>query len=677
MLHTDNCPILSGPGLLPVNCSVVGTNDRNFTSTGCDNTVCNGCSEDENVSCCCQPSNMTSFQFQCVGSEVRRRLQPDFCTCQPCADVTVQLAIQVISSSDSSILRNAKVNIFNSAVNRSLPIDSAGFFNTFRSVNERTVQVNVTEPGHFPQSFDVEIIPPGPLQIFVILSAAVVQDLGTNNKTLNFSVSAVADVTIPPNSVVTSTNETFTGSVTVRISSFSNNQSSSYSDDFPPQVTTQDASSGAVIFYATSIVARAVLTDQDGNPLSTTSSLNVSVDLSQFNVSSGGTITFLIYNDNNNTWSELPTVTTTPTVKRQANRGTVTAMLPRGRADAVWAAGVGFNSDNSSRICYLQVRAFQRDNELSGVTVSVEQFTDEVGYFRNTEETGNNELPSNVACLEVLCGAVSLGRVTAESNQATLTPRASQPAGVSITGDTINFTRSTEVSDPSPFYSNQELCVSASANVDGSFVSFELPVEPPSSDIPPEEPVTEYWFIRVQALSCEGSMDRITTASVDPNTNIPSTASSVVPATGETVNVFTTTSCGNNPVVRHTICIEAFTDSRVTVQAEEAEENRLCRVSELTNVLNNSLLTRNDGSVVIDLPVQGNNTDGNEMAGLYRADSRLAAMDNCLSATVSQTFQGLFAQFECFERKLMLILKTCSNITTLSFHLQVHQIQWK
>ena len=614
---------------------------------------------------------MTSFTFTCEGAEPRGFSQPDVCSCQPCDNVFVLLTFQVISSADGNILNNAMVNITDSQSTVPLNIDNAGFFNTFREVMERTIEVTSSAPGHLTQALNITILPPGPIQVVVILAAAVEESLGGNvDRPLSFDVGQLVMVGIPENTVV-SLGELFEGNVTVRTIFFAMEQST-FSSEFPSEVTVN--SGGALTFYTTRVLARTELLNENGDTLNISRSLSLNVNFSQFDPASGDTVTLLLYDESLDTWVEQSTFNITPITpvagKRQAGEMSGAALLPS--TDTFWAIALPVEQTD---ICYLQVRTFEGEDALNGVTVSVEQFINQLGdpfFFRSVGETDDGSGPvGHSACVEVLCGSVTTGTISAAFNLDTLAPSATQPNGLTINGSAVIFTSSTEGSPPSPFYRLREECIAADAN---TFVQFDVELEPPSSNIPPVEVPTEFWFVRAEVLGCFDS-NRVSTISVNPTSGQASVFTTTVTETNDIVNIPTTISPGacNDQVTRRIACVEAYSNSVVTLQAELNRANTvsgdLCFLSELTDLLNNSVtrgVVRTDTTAVLNLTTI---TNGNTTAGLYFGDNRFATLDECLNPSSTD---GIFAQFECFERKLKYF--HVNNLWLIFSPLQIQQI---
>ena len=643
-----DCPIQTGLGFLPVGCELTDTpGTRNFTATACDNTVCNQCTEDASVVCCCSTSSVTSLEFMCEGESPRTFFQPDQCTCQPCEDMVVQLVFQVLSSSDGQVASDAQLTVTDSTASSpsSLIMDSAGFFSTFREVRVGTARITASALNHETQEFDITILPPGPLQFTVTLSAFTETVLSISpNMSTDFSVDGGVDVTIPASSVLDANNKTFTGTVVVRTVTFSVNQTT-YSDDLPSEITTM-SDTGEEVFYETRVLARTQLVDENGTALSVRESLSLSVDLSGFD--NNTVVTVLLYDGDAGTWTVLESFTVGSSVSRRKRQGNGNGITP----NSFWAVATALNP---SQICYFQVRTFERNIALSGVTVSSQQVRDG-SFFRRTGLTdGSNGPVTHSACIEVLCDTP--GTIEAEFNSANIVPMGTQPSGITISGNTITFNTTTEGGPSTPFYNTEPQCGAPGST---TFVSFEVPLEDPPSDIPPEVPTEEFWFIRAEVLSCFDS-NMVTTESVADG--VPSVASVELQGsvTSEVVNIPTVVSPGvcNGRVTRRTVCIQAYANSTVTLQVEPHPDNTeigpLCYLSEFTAGLGNSA-TRSNNSAQLDLTTL---TDGNPMAGLYFGDIEFVTRDQCQNPSsddLNSPLRGFFAQFECFERKFINIL---------------------
>ena len=631
---------------MPVDCELTDTGARNFISTACDNTVCDQCTEDPNITCCCSASSLRSFEFMCEGESPRMFSQPDQCTCQPCEDVVVQLVFQVLSSTDGQVASDAQLNITDSTSSSplSLTMDSAGFFSTFRQVNVGTVTITASAPDHADQELVVTILPPGPLQFTVTLSAVTVVELGSNvNMSLDFAVDGGVDVTIPEGSVVTSDNQTYTGPVIVRTVTFTANQAT-YSDDVPSEITTM-SEGGDEVFYETRVLVRTQLVDDQGNPLSVRESLSLSVDLSGFD--NNTVVTVLLYDGDTGTWSVLDSFTVGSESRRKRQNGNGNGNeVALENPNTFWAVATALNT---SQICYLQVRTFERDNGLSGATISIQQVRDG-SFFRRTGVTDGNTGPvGHSVCIEVLCDTP--GTVEAEFNSASIEPRDTQPSGITISGNTITFNETGRDSS-TPFYSSEAECGAPGSN---TFVSFEVPLDDPPSYIPPEVTTQEFWYIRAEVLSCFDS-NMVTTRNVDTEGQTSIASAQVLGlATSQVVNIPAVVSpevC-NGQVTRRTVCIEAYANSMVTLEVQPHPNNTeigpSCYLSELTNLTDSA--TRTETSALLDLTTL---TSGNPMAGLYFGDTDFITQDQCQNPSsddLDNPLQGLFAQFECFERK--------------------------
>ena len=630
-------------GVLPPGCSLTDTGASNFTTMACDYTVCDQCTGDPSVICCCGASRVTSFEFMCDGENPRTFFQPDQCTCQPCEDVVVELVFQVLSSTDGQVASGAQLIVTDSTTSSpsSLTMNSAGFFSTSREVNVGMATITASAPDHADRGFVITILPPGPLQFTVTLSAVTVIEFSSNvNMSLDFAVDGGVDVTIPAGSVVTDDNQTYMGPVIVRTVTFTANQTT-YSDDLPSEITTM-SDEGDEVFYETRVLVRTQLVDDQGNPLSVRESLSLNVDLSGFD--NNTVVTVLLYDGDTGTWSVLDSFTVGSESRRKRQNGNGNGNeVALENPNTFWAVATALNT---SQICYLQVRTFERDDGLSGATISIQQVRDG-SFFRRTGVTDGNTGPvGHSVCIEVLCDTP--GTVVAEFNFASIQPRDTQTSGITISGNTITF-NDTERSSSTPFYNNGAGCGMPSST---TFVSF---VDNPPSDIPPEDTTQEFWFIRAEVLSCFDS-NIVTTRNVDTEgqTSIASAQVSGS-ATSQVVNIPAVVSpevC-NGQVTRRTVCIQACADSMVTLEVQPHPNNTeigpSCYLSELTNLTDSA--TRTETSALLDLTTL---TSGNPKAGLYFGDIDFITQDQCQNPSsddLDNPLQGLFAQFECFERK--------------------------
>ena len=641
-------------GVLPPGCSLTDTGASNFTTMACDNTVCDQCTGDPSVICCCSASSETSLEFMCDGENPRTFFQPDQCTCQPCEDVVVELVFQVLSSTDGQVASGAQLIVTDSTTSSpsSLTMNSAGFFSTSREVNVGMATITALAPDHADREFVITILPPGPLQFTVTLSAVTVIEFSSNvNMSLDFAVDGGVDVTIPAGSVVTDDNQTYTGPVFVRTVTFTANQTT-YSDDLPSEITTM-SDEGDEVFYETRVLVSTQLVDDQGDPLSVRESLSLSVDLSGFD--NNTVVTVLLYDGDAGTWSVLDSFTVGSESRRKRQNGNGNG---NGNGNEValedpntfWAVATALNP---SQICYLQVRTFERDDGLSGATISIQQVRDG-SFFRRTGVTDGSTGPvGHSVCIEVLCDTP--GTVEAEFNSASIEPRDTQPSGITISGNTITFNETGRDSS-TPFYSSEAGCGAPGSN---TFVSFEVPLDDPSSDIPPEVITQEFWFIRAEVLSCFDS-NMVTTRNVDSQSVSIASEPVLGSATSQVVNIPAVVSpevC-NGRVTRRTVCIEAYANSMVTLEVQPHPDNTeigpLCYLSELTSLTDSA--TRTETSAQLDLTTL---SGGNPMAGLYFGDIDFVTRDQCQNPSsddLDNPLRGFFAQFECFERKFITIL---------------------
>ena len=649
------CDIGITEGFLPADCALSGTDGlRMINRTACDNTLCTSqfgvCDGTSGTLCCCQDdiARVTSFNFTCEASNLRTIFQPEQCTCRPCGDLNVTLIFIISSGTDNSAIMGAEIVINGSST---LVTDDVGIANTNRPVSDEQVSVVITAGNHSSIMVTVEILPPGPTVINVVLSPVVRESLGSSSDNLTVPISDIATVDIPANSVVNTDGTPFTGNVTAEINIFTAGSDDSYSDSFPPEIVTEQVG-GSTVFYQSLVLARTELLDDDGNSLDVDPDRPVTVVLTldlfdQTDV----TLLLLLFNDTTGLWTIGGNFTFTDDVskKRQAQRqvsGAVT--IPNARQ--LWSVSRPIQAND---IVYLQVRVSE---DTTGATIDVE-FPNDSEFFRSSATTGDGSGPlGNSVCIEVRRGVGGNGAIQGRFNEATLTPSGVQPDRffVEESTNTITFTGSTM---GSAFYSTQTDCMDAA---DGLFVSFEPLVDPnPPIVIPPEEEDTGqgFWFIQVQVLSCfdsnsvtAASVNNRSQASVDTDTATSTSGAPIVPIPTD-INP----SMCTGRVTARTVCLQA--DTRVTIQAEQNTENAangdLCYLREVSDQVNSDLLTANIFNVTLDL----NNTllQGNDPSqGIYfDATSREVALLRCTN-NIGQPVPlgGSFVQFECFERKL-------------------------
>ena len=631
-----------------------------FNNTACDNTlcisdfgICDGTNED--IQCCCQDDAITSFSFTCPASNPRTIFQPASCSCQPCGNLSVTLIFVVTSGSNGSAIMGAEVVINNGST--PLVTDDIGIANANRLVSDMQVSVVVTADNHADAEFTVEILPPGPTIIDVVLSPEEQQFLGSSRDNLTIPIGSVAIVDVPANTIVDGNGNMFDGNVTVQTVFFAVDEIDSYSDTFPSEIVTEQ--DGNTIFYQSRVIARMRLFDENDTQLNINpdSPVNVVLNFSLFDQSQNLILSLLLFDDVTGSWSIHSnfTTTTATTTKRQTIDLT-TATGPLSNSQLFWAVGLPVTSND---IVYLQVR-INSENSLLDATIDVEQFTDTLGqlfFFRSSATIRDGSGPIiNFLCIQVLRSNSGNGTIQATFEEGTITPSVVQPTGftVAIVDAAVRFTGSTQGTTGGPFYNTQSECMAAA---DSSFVSFEPLVPSPTIDIPPVDLPPGFWYIQAQILSCFDS-SRASTISVDIDNQQASiftrTATTIPGAPTVSISTNISPSICTGRVTARTVCLQAFPNTSITVQVDTANGN-LCYLRAVSNQADPVLLETTDFKVELSLSAIENTPLVNDPGlGIYfDADNNDVALIRCLNSVNRPVpLGGSFAQFECFERKL-------------------------
>jgi len=534
----------------------------------------------------------------------------------------------------------------------SLPLtNDLGIVTTNRPVSDVQVSVEVAAVNHSSIILTVDILPPGPTISNVILSPVEQQPLGSSGDNLTISISPIATVDIPANSIVTSDGTAFNGSVTAEINIFTADGDDTYSDSFPPEIVTEEED--GMVFYQSLVLARTELQDEDGNVLDVDSSSPVTVVLTlDIDQPDNVTVLLLLFNDTTGLWVVHSnfTFTAASSKKRQAARS-VTGAVELPNASQLFSICLPIQSNN---IIYLQVRV---SVDTPGATIEVE-FPSNEAFFRSSATAGDGSGPfDNSVCIEVRRGIVNNGEIQGTFNGATLTPSFNQPDGFTVEGNTVSFTGNAM---GSPFYPTQSDCM-ADDGEDASFVSFEpLVSRDPPFNIPPEvdDPDQGFWYIQAQVLSCFDS-NLVTAVSsgtdfgVSVSTSI-ATATSGAPIVSIPTDINPSICTGT--VTARTVCLQVYPNTNITVQAEQNMANTangdMCYLRAVSDQIDPALLTTDSFTVTIDL---GNTLmDNDPSQGIYfDPDSNDVASLRCIN-NIDQPVPlgGSFVKFECFEREL-------------------------
>jgi len=576
--------------------------------------------------------------------------QPERCSCQPCGDFNVTLIFIISSGTNNNPIVGANVMINDELP--SLETNDVGIANTNRPVSDVQVSVVISAENHSDIMLNVEILPPGPIIINVILSPVVREVLGSSTEDLVVPINSMTEVDIPANSIVTSDGTPFNGSVTAEINIFTANTEDTYSDSFPPEVVTEEE--GSTVFYQPLVLARTELLDDAGETLDVDPANPVTVVLTIDLVETDDvTVLLLLFNDTTGLWVVHSnfTFTLASGKKRQAPVMAVTGSVEIPNANQLWSVCLPVPANN---IIYLQVRVSVFD---TGAIIDVE-FPNNVAFFRSSATTGVDSGPlDNSVCIEVRQGVVNNGAIQGTFNGATLTPSVVQPDGFTVEGNAVTFTGNAM---GSPFYATLSDCIADDGD-DASFVSFEpLVSRNPQIDIPPPEVDDDlgYWYIQAQVLSCFDS-NRVIAASIDTNsvasfTSRTATATLGAPIVSIPADINPSDCTG--AVTARTVCLQVYPNSTVTVEAEQNAANPvngdLCYVRAVSDEVDSNLLTIDSFNVTLDL---GENfQDNNPRQGIYfDADSNDVAFIRCTN-NINQPVPlgGSFVQFECFEREL-------------------------
>ena len=654
----EQCNVPFAQGLLPADCEIVGgTGGMVFNNTACDNTLCTSdtgeCNANSDTRCCCQVQSSTSFSFQCPTSDIRTIVQPTSCTCRPCEDLNVTLIFAVTSGSNGSSLMGASVEINDGA--SSLVTNNIGTASIAWPVNDEQVSVVVSADNHLNTTFTVLILPPGPSVINVVLPPVTMQLLGSGAENLTIPIGSVAIVDVPANTIVDGSGNMFDGNVTVQTVFFAVDGSNSYSNIFPREVAIDQGTS--TTFYQSRVIARTLLFDGNGAALSVNPDTPFTVVLNFTLFDENMTLSLLLFNDQTGSWtvdSNFTTNQATPTMKRQVVDPT-TAAGQLSNSQLIWAVGLPIDSSN---IVYLQVRINSQDTVAA--TIDVEQVTDTLGeqfFFRSSRSTGDGSGPiTNSLCIEVLLTDSGNGTIQATTDQGTISPSMTQPTGFTITpaDNTVAFMGS---STGGPIYTTAEECMQAG---NGEFVSFEPPVAPPTPDLPPETTAPGFWYIQVQVLSCFDSNRASTISVANQQASIITRTATAIPGTpivpiSTDVNPLNCT----GTVTARTVCLQAFPNTEVTIQAELNAANPIdgdfCYLRAVSDQIEPARLQTTDFKVQFDFADVENTSQVNDPSlGIYfDADSNDVALMQCLSSVNQPVpLEGSFVRFECFERKL-------------------------
>ena len=577
---------------------------------------------------------------------------PQTCSCQPCGNVTIDVVVTVTSSTDGSPVMGAMVDYaIAGGTIFSTMTDSLGMFTITATVSDGDVSFNIIAANHMPVVRQVDLIPPGPLMISVVLLSR------STNSGPSAMVGSIA--TVEYSMIMTTDGAPFEGDVRVVTSYIAAEMRYSFNTSLSPPIVISDGVSNT--YYAVRLIAETTLVSDNDMPLTAS---DVVVETTFFTNGTEGpdntTFSLLTYNDN---WMIDSSVTITPGDGNEVN---ATATLSN--SEVPWAIGIPVPTEE---ICYVQVRTFRRDdNPLSGVEVEVLQLFEQFGrmfFFRY-----NNTTVDGSVCLPVICARAN-GATIRALYHVYLNASTMQPMGFYPDSQVVNINTTTN-STSGPLFSSQDACMTSGAQ----YARFDLPIaNRPPTDIVRTDNTDGFAFLRVSWHDCFDH-NRVSTISVDPTTNnILAIYSSVVTESGEINNGIIedlTTSgrmaikCTDGPmdaITARTACIQVAVTSasNVILQVElnpdsdmYTMDNELCSLNDTISSFMAS--DASDNRLRIDLsntlsmypPDVGMNLITLNNMGIYFDPmSANVAYDQCVNSNVTSEAQlsGSIAIFDC------------------------------
>ena len=640
-----------------------GCMNESFTSQICSQVPCTTATGDCSAGgCCYREASSNEISISCQRYNPLILSQPQTCLCLPCDDITIDVIVTVTSSADGNPVMMAMVDY---AIVGDTPTstmtDSLGMFTISATVSDIAVSFNISEANHVPEIHQpVDLIPPGPLRISIVLLSHTIVDQGPVSP--SSSIVRIGDIAnFTYDSVTTTDDQPFMGNVKSLTSYIADEMPHSFDASLPPSIVTNDNT-----FYAVRLIAQTRLRDDSDTILSTTSGI-VQTTLT-LQGPEENTFVLLTFNNNLGEWENVSPLMIMPPMP---NNEAVTAGAILPDSELQWAIG---NPIPTDEICYVQVRSFRRDNNpLSGVDVEVLQLYDQFGamfFFRSTGITGDGSVSTvgHAACLPVLCGQENKGRIRALYH-VYLDAYPMQPTGLYPAGQAVNI-NTTNSSTSGPLFPSQDECSMAS---DGQYARFDLPIaNPPPTDIEPANNDDGFVFLRVSWYDCF-EYNRVSTISVDSSTNdILAIYSSVVTESGEINSVaiydmsgHMPVTCANgamNNVTARTACIQVEPNSSVTLQVELNPDSSLYNMSNELCSLNKTIgslmeLDASDNRLRFDLggilPTTVSAMDMttlNDMGIYFDQKSANVTYNQCMNPTVGSGAQlsGSIAIFSCY-----------------------------
>ena len=644
-----------------------GCVNESFASQSCSQVPCTTATGDCSAGgCCYREASSSNISIVCPPYNPLILRQPQTCSCLPCDDITIDVIVTVTSSTDGSPVMGAMVDYSTlDGTPNSIMTDILGMFTITATVSDVAISFNITENNHRREEHQpVDLIPPGPLRINIVLLSSTITDQGPLSPS-SPSIIRVGDIAnVTYDSVMTTDNQPFMGSIISSASYIAAEMPLSFDTSLPPPVITIGDT-----FYAVRLIAATTLSDDDIDMMRLTASGVVQTTLT-LQGPEDNTFSLLTFDNTLGEWMSASSLMIMPSTP---NNEEVIAGAMLQDTELLWAIG---NPISSEQICYVQVRAFRRDNNpLSGVEVEVLQFFEQFGatfFFRSTSITGDGSVSTvdHAACLPVLCGQENDGRIRALYH-VYLDAYPMQPTGLYPAGQAVNI-NITNSSTSGPLFPSQAECSMAS---DGQYVRFDLPIaNPPPTDIEAADDDEGFVFLRVSWHDCF-DYNRVSTISIDSFTNdILAIYSSVVTESGEIndgeIDDMTTSgglpiNCADgamNNVTARTACIQVEPYSNVTLQVELNPEsslytmnNELCSLNQTIGSLmdfdaSDDRLRFNLGDILSRTVPAMNTTALNNMGIYFDQNSANIAYNQCMNPTDSNAAQlgGSIAIFSCY-----------------------------
>ena len=645
---------------LPAGCANATFDSQTCSQVPCT-TATGDCTAGNGAQCCYREASSSDISIVCRPYNPLTLSQPQTCSCQPCGNIAIDVIVTVNSSADGSPVMGATVDYtITGGTPSDIMTDSLGMATISATVSDVTIDLNIAAIGFVPEGRQVQLIPPGPLRLSVVLLSQSISDNGPDASIIEVGSIATVEYTL----VMTTDGDPFMGDVTALTSYFAAEMPLSFDAAMPPPVVTSDGMSNT--YYAVRLIAATRLVD-DMVPLTTSGIVETN-----FTVGPNDTTFSLLTYDGN--WMSDSAVTITP-----GDNGEVIANAMLSDTELPWSIGSLVPNED---ICYVQVRTFRSwtfNNPLSEVEVEVLQLFEQFGrtfFFRSIGITGDGSVSTDgtvvdhAACLPVICAQANEGTIRALYH-VYLDAYPIQPVGFYPAGQVVNIT--TTASSPSgPLFPSQADCSMAS---DGQYARFDLPIaNPPPTDIDLADDNDGFVFLRVSWHDCF-EYNRVSTISVDPSTNdILAIYSSVVTESGE-INkgiIEDPTTSGGMPVncidgpmdaiTARTACIRVAPNSNVTLQVELNPEsamytmdNELCSLNQTIGSLMESNASDNrlrfDLSNILSMyPPVMNLTTLNNMGIYFDRLSANVAYEQCMNPPVNSTsaeLSGSIAIFDC------------------------------